>query len=154
MVDFVDLATSSSWLVQRVLGQVVAYDDEDDFANLEVNNPISSASPYDNMNMANNGGTSGGNAGMGGADSYTMVETRPFLSKSAEAELYLLATNFLLCKKEIVILFLFFFFSDSFSFYIVIVAYLFFPLFLSPLDLNMDPTLAFGLPHPHLSVSL
>lgn len=77
MVDFLDLATSSRWLIERALSQ-----QDDDFAQLDVSSS-SAASPT----LPDDG------------YSYGATETRPVLSKSAEAELYLLATNFLLCKE-------------------------------------------------------
>lgn len=92
MVDFVDLAESSRWLLQRFLG-----DDNDDFVNLEGDGQQAAAAAT---------------AAHGGGDNilHTFVyedsmnvQTRPFLSKSAEAELYLLCTNFLLYVAMVII---------------------------------------------------
>jgi len=81
MVDFLDLATSSRWLIERALSQ-----QDDDFAQLDVSSS-SAASPT----LPDDG------------YSYGATETRPVLSKSAEAELYLLATNFLLYVAMVII---------------------------------------------------
>jgi len=81
MVDFLDLATSSRWLIERALSQ-----QDDDFAQLDVSSS-SAASPT----LPDDGYSYGG------------TETRPVLSKSAEAELYLLATNFLLYVAMVII---------------------------------------------------
>ena len=103
MVDFVDLADTSRWLLERALkgGQ----EESDDFVNLE-------------MDTANTGSSSSGSgSGSGGSNDgilyslydtedssmYTSTATRPLLSKSAEAELYLLATNFLLYVAMVII---------------------------------------------------
>jgi UAA transporter family len=102
MVDFVDLAESSRWLIDRVLRS-----QDDDFVNLEA--ASDGATPFE--------------AGAGAAaaaaktsptsdniltsivyeDGYTATATLPLLSKSAEAELYLLATNFLLYVAMVII---------------------------------------------------
>jgi hypothetical protein len=80
MTDFIELASSSRWLLDRVLGE------DDDFAKLEYNEGNNAATPPDDS-ILNSVPYSNETSGPG-----------PFLSKSAEAELYLLATNFLLCK--------------------------------------------------------
>ncbi|KAG7356408.1 UAA transporter family protein [Nitzschia inconspicua] len=90
MVDFVDLAESSRWLLERFLG-----DANDDFVNLEAadgsgpaavtgianDNVLLQTFVYEDLN----------------------VKTSPFFSKSAEAELYLLCTNFLLYVAMVII---------------------------------------------------
>jgi len=78
MFDFVELATSSHQLLGRVLGE------DDDFAKIE----------------RDGGGAEGGNDSIlqQSASSAFYTDSTPLLSKTAEAELYLLATNFLLCK--------------------------------------------------------
>jgi hypothetical protein len=86
MVDFFDLATSSRWMIQRALRE-----QDDDFTLLDVS---SSATPPDNDSILSLLQEQEDSAYQSGA------EARPFLSKSAEAELYLLAANFLLCKKH------------------------------------------------------
>jgi hypothetical protein len=92
MIDFVDLAESSRWLLERFLG-----DDNDDFVNLEMDSsPGSSAS-------ATNTGSSDNILQSFVYEDTMNVNTRPFLSKSAEAELYLLCTNFLLYVAMVII---------------------------------------------------
>jgi hypothetical protein len=103
MVDFVDLAESSRWLLERALG-ATGREESDDFVNLELD--------------PNNAGQEGSSSSSGGGGStgnilysfyetedgaYTSATTRPLLSKSAEAELYLLATNFLLYVAMVII---------------------------------------------------
>lgn len=83
MVDFLDLATTSRWMIQRALGE-----QDDDFSKID-----SDANSPDNDSILTQ-------LQEQSDSTYQSTETRPFLSKSAEAELYLLATNFLLCKKE------------------------------------------------------
>ena len=84
MADFIDAVQYSRWLIDRALGK---YED-DDFVNLEtqqaVAEPTALASAQ-NDNILH--------ALVNDESSYTA--TKPFLSKSAEVELYLLATNFL-----------------------------------------------------------
>ena len=84
MADFIDAVQYSRWLIDRALGK---YED-DDFVNLEtqqaVAEPTALASTQ-NDNILH--------ALVNDESSYTA--TKPFLSKSAEVELYLLATNFL-----------------------------------------------------------
>ncbi len=73
MFDFIELATSSRYLIEQAL---VA---DDDFAKIEneaANDSILLQTSHENS-------------------FYT--DSPPLLSKTAEAELYLLATNFLLC---------------------------------------------------------
>lgn len=78
MFDFIELAASSRHLIERALGE------DDDFAKIENdgggNDSIltQTASAYGNT--------------------YYYTDSTPLLSKTAEAELYLLATNFLLCE--------------------------------------------------------
>lgn len=84
MYDFVDLALTSRQLIDRALAA------DDDFAKIE----------------NDTGNNDAGSMGMGTSSSpyygqaISSSDATPFLSKSAEAELYLLATNFLLCKSE------------------------------------------------------
>ncbi|KAL3923577.1 MAG: hypothetical protein SGILL_001578 [Bacillariaceae sp.] len=95
MVDFVDLAESSRWLLERYLGG--GGSDNDDFVNLE-------SGQADHAAYATNGG--GGNDSILQSlvyDDTPTTSTRPFLSKSAEAELYLLCTNFLLYVAMVII---------------------------------------------------
>ena len=84
MVDFLDVATSSRWIIDRMLGDA----GDDDFAQLDTPSSSSGAIHESGANY------------YADASPAAMASTRPFLSKSAEAELYLLATNFLLCKNE------------------------------------------------------
>ena len=84
MVDFLDVATSSRWIIDRMLGDA----GDDDFAQLDTSSSSSGA-------IHESGATYHADA-----STAAVTSTRPFLSKSAEAELYLLATNFLLCKNE------------------------------------------------------
>eukprot|EP00934_Nitzschia_sp_Nitz4_P007986 Nitzschia sp. Nitz4//scaffold99_size76975//23002//24863//NITZ4_005570-RA/size76975-snap-gene-0.0-mRNA-1//1//CDS//3329560832//7976//frame0 len=77
MFDFLDVASSSRFLLQRALGE------DDDFAKID---------SYQ---------ASGGPAA--DATAYYATDSPPLLSKSAEAELYLLATNFLLYVAMVII---------------------------------------------------
>ena len=74
-MDFVDLANWQSSIIRQLSAAP-----DDDFSNLENLSPAAAA-------------TSAGTDPTG-----TLDVSRPFFSKTAEAELYLLATNFLLCK--------------------------------------------------------
>ena len=87
MVDFIDLANGHRQLLQRLLDG-----GDDDFAKMENEYSYSSSSGIRNDNSNSNSMTSQ-------QQSYGSEGTAPapLLSKSAEAELYLLATNFLLC---------------------------------------------------------
>lgn len=99
MVDFVDLAESSRWLIDRVLRS-----QDDDFVNLEA---ASATGPAGESSFP---GASGAASPPSDSilkslvyeDAYTATTT-PFLSKSAEAELYMLATNFLLYVAMVII---------------------------------------------------
>lgn len=80
-----DIADTSRWLLERALK---TYDDSDDFVNLEVKSTHQAESvsaPNDSILTAL----------VNDETSYTDAATRPFLTQSAEVELYLLATNFL-----------------------------------------------------------
>ena len=77
MVDFIDLANGHRQLLQRLLDG-----GDDDFAKME--NEYSYSSSSNSMTSQQSYGSEG-------------TAPAPLLSKSAEAELYLLATNFLLC---------------------------------------------------------
>ncbi len=98
MLDFIDWATTSQEWIHRGLVMAVTaanYEnnnnsEEDDFVKMEP--PLTSASaavaaetPANDYMM------------MGGYSTTAATPAVPFLSKTAEAELYLLATNFLLC---------------------------------------------------------
>ena len=87
MVDFIDLANGHRQLLQRLLDG-----GDDDFAKMENEYSYSSSSGIRNDNPSSSSMTSQ-------QQSYGSEATAPapLLSKSAEAELYLLATNFLLC---------------------------------------------------------
>ena len=75
MFDFVEIATSSRRLIARALAE------DDDFTSIE--NEATTTTVLDQVTY----------------DSFSAyTESPPLLSKTAEAELYLLATNFLLCK--------------------------------------------------------
>ena len=76
-MDFVDLANWQSSIIRQLSAAP-----DDDFSNLENLSPAAAAAA-----------TSAGTDPTG-----TLDVSRPFFSKTAEAELYLLATNFLLCK--------------------------------------------------------
>jgi hypothetical protein len=94
MFDFLELAQSSRWLLERALNDNNNENDDDDFAKLD----------HSNDNNNNNNIRVGAGEAAFAADAtsyYDGAITRPFLSKSSEAELYLLATNFLLCKCQV-----------------------------------------------------
>jgi hypothetical protein len=75
-MDFVDLANWQSSIIRQLSAAP-----DDDFSNLENLSPAEAAT-----------------AAAGADPTGTLDVSRPFFSKTAEAELYLLATNFLLCK--------------------------------------------------------
>ena len=79
-MDFMDLANWQSSIIRQLSAAP-----DDDFSNLENLSPGAAA-------------TSGGYTASGSDPSGTLDVSRPFFSQTAEAELYLLATNFLLCK--------------------------------------------------------
>jgi hypothetical protein len=83
MADFMDLANAHRHLLQRILN-----DEDDDFFKIENDHPTTTQSVYPDGSTLNSPHTA--------ADAY--IASSPVLSKSAEAELYLLATNFLLCE--------------------------------------------------------
>mmetsp|Transcript_6400 Transcript_6400/g.15169 ORF Transcript_6400/g.15169 Transcript_6400/m.15169 type:complete len:554 (-) Transcript_6400:98-1759(-) len=97
MADFIDVVESSRWLIERALGG----GDSDDFVNLEIKSGstaelvAAAAVPVEasNDNILH--------ALVNDESSYTTAS--PFLSKSAEIELYLLATNFLLYVAMVII---------------------------------------------------
>ncbi|MGK3738722.1 MAG: hypothetical protein ACI90V_005569 [Bacillariaceae sp.] len=92
MADFIDIVESSRWLIDRVLSS----QENDDFANLESGS--TSAQQTTEIQSAASSNTNDNilNAFVNEDNiSYTATSPSPFLSKSAEAELYLLATNFL-----------------------------------------------------------
>jgi hypothetical protein len=83
MADFIDIVESSRWLIDRALSA----SDTDDFVKIEtetqsITETAAAATPNDNILHA-----------LVNDEPYT--STNPYLSKSAEVELYLLATNFL-----------------------------------------------------------
>ncbi|KAL3908653.1 MAG: hypothetical protein SGARI_002964 [Bacillariaceae sp.] len=87
-LDFVELAQGSRWLLERYLGG--GGGDNDDFVNLEGGAAADNTAPNDNILQS-----------MIYDD--TDPAAKPFLSKSAEAELYLLCTNFLLYVAMVII---------------------------------------------------
>ena len=95
-MDFIDLANDMSAVTQSLLRHLtVSQEGDDDFARLDgeyhaaaAQQAVSSAQPQpDGYNYAP------------GDPSVQLKQ--PLLSPTAEAELYLLATNFLLCKQDI-----------------------------------------------------
>lgn len=81
MLDFIDWVTTSRELVHRAFA---AESQDDDFAKIDGGSSSSSyaaTSPQGSY-----------------YSQYSVNESTPLLSKTAEAELYLLATNFLLCE--------------------------------------------------------
>jgi hypothetical protein len=92
MVDFIDLAESSRWLIERILSK--GDNNDDDFVNLEV-------SDAGGGDATRNDGIL--NSFVYGSSSQQQQPPSPFLSKSAEAELYLLCTNFLLYVAMVII---------------------------------------------------
>jgi hypothetical protein len=91
-MDFADLANDMSAVTQSLLRHLTtAEDGNDDFARLdgEYETPGGGAPTYQQM--------APGQEGYYNPDP-TVLTKQPFLSKTAEAELYLLATNFLLCE--------------------------------------------------------
>jgi hypothetical protein len=89
-MDFMDLANWQSSIIRQLSAAP-----DDDFSNLENISPAAGVSfdpvGYDPVTAA-------------GTDSPldTLDVSRPFFSQTAEAELYMLATNFLLCKLMII----------------------------------------------------
>ena len=93
MVDFIDIAESSRFVIDRFLRE-----SDDDFVNLETNVGSSPLSQETKTQPANGNFLNA----LVNEESYMVTSTRPFLSKSAEAELYLLATNFLVrCHRRL-----------------------------------------------------
>jgi hypothetical protein len=82
MADFIDLANAHRHLLQRILN-----DEDDDFFKIESDHPTTQSVYPDGSTL---------NSPQTAADAH--IASSPVLSKSAEAELYLLATNFLLCE--------------------------------------------------------
>merc|ERR1719343_1647661 len=91
MADFIDVVESSRWLVDRALSS----SGDDDFVNLETETHAAASSVDPNDNILH--------ALVNDESYYTSTSTSPFLSKSAEVELYLLATNFLLYVAMVII---------------------------------------------------
>ncbi|CAJ1965345.1 unnamed protein product [Cylindrotheca closterium] len=90
MVDFVDLANGHRYLLERILGAA-----DDDFAKIENDYPASNGFQYETTTAQSS------QSALDSSSYYT--GSTPVLSKSAEAELYLLATNFLLYVAMVII---------------------------------------------------
>mmetsp|Transcript_11640 Transcript_11640/g.29449 ORF Transcript_11640/g.29449 Transcript_11640/m.29449 type:complete len:546 (+) Transcript_11640:87-1724(+) len=91
MADFIDIVDSSRWLIERALRTY----ESDDFVNLETeSSPATVAAPPNDSILG---------ALVNDESSYADPATKPFLSQSAEVELYLLATNFLLYVAMVII---------------------------------------------------
>jgi hypothetical protein len=93
MADFIDIVESSRWLIDRVLSS----NENDDFVNLESVSTSAAAQQTEIQSAASSNTNDNILNVLVNEDniSYTATSPSPFLSKSAEAELYLLATNFL-----------------------------------------------------------
>ena len=93
MADFIDIVESSRWLIDRVLSS----NENDDFVNLESVSTSAAAQQTEIQSAASSNTNDNILNALVNEDhiSYTATSPSPFLSKSAEAELYLLATNFL-----------------------------------------------------------
>jgi hypothetical protein len=93
MADFIDIVESSRWLIDRVLSS----NENDDFVNLESVSTSAAAQQTEIQAAASSNTNDNILNVLVNEDniSYTATSPSPFLSKSAEAELYLLATNFL-----------------------------------------------------------
>ena len=93
MADFIDIVESSRWLIDRVLSS----NENDDFVNLESVSTSAAAQQTEIQSAASSTTNDNILNALVNEDniSYTATSPSPFLSKSAEAELYLLATNFL-----------------------------------------------------------
>jgi len=93
MADFFDIVEGNRWVINRFLSS----SESDDFVNIGTESTAysvaSAATPNDNILHAL----------VNDESSYTVTSTSPFLSKSAEVELYLLATNFLLYVAMVII---------------------------------------------------
>ena len=101
MVDFIELANGSRWLIDRALSS--NNNNDDDFTRLENIGGGGIQQPDDsilNSMSYPTSETSGITTGSGNGGDW---RTQPFLSKSAEAELYMLATNFLLYVAMVII---------------------------------------------------
>ena len=93
MADFIDIVESSRWLIDRVLSS----NENDDFVNLESVSTSAAAQQTEIQSAASSNTNDNILNALVNEDniSYTATSPSPYLSKSAEAELYLLATNFL-----------------------------------------------------------
>ena len=93
MADFIDIVETSRWLIDRVLSS----NENDDFVNLESVSTSAAAQQTEIQSAASSNTNDNILNALVNEDniSYTATSPSPFLSKSAEAELYLLATNFL-----------------------------------------------------------
>jgi hypothetical protein len=93
MADFIDIVESSRWLIDRFLSST----ENDDFVNLESGSTSAAALQTEIQSAASSNTNDNILNALVNEDniSYTATSPSPFLSKSAEAELYLLATNFL-----------------------------------------------------------
>mmetsp|Transcript_5777 Transcript_5777/g.17177 ORF Transcript_5777/g.17177 Transcript_5777/m.17177 type:complete len:623 (+) Transcript_5777:277-2145(+) len=96
-MDFTDIATATHSILSRSLAAAAAANNNDDFVNLE--EPVSSSHAHADDYYST---TTNYDYTVPGSTT-TTTTTRPFLSKSAEAELYLLATNFLLYVAMVII---------------------------------------------------
>lgn len=101
MADFIDIVESSRWLIDRVLSS----NENDDFVNLESVSTSAAAQQTEIQSAASSNTNDNILNALVNEDntSYTATSPSPFLSKSAEAELYLLATNFLLYVAMVII---------------------------------------------------
>jgi hypothetical protein len=86
-MDFISLAESAWQLHRRLSGE------DDDFANLSGGGESTASSTGSTHTMGASSYMQDASESLSGAS-----QARPLLSPSAEAELFLLASNFLLCK--------------------------------------------------------
>jgi len=102
-MDFIELANGldkvTSTLLRYLTTKTTTDAGDDDFARIDGEYAASSAHALEHQSYNTYDDT-------GGAQDAILSETsvqinRPFLSPTAEAELYLLATNFLLCKSKL-----------------------------------------------------
>lgn len=94
-MDFIDLANDMQAVTQSLFRHlVVSEEGDDDFARLDGEYHAGSAHQAVSHAQPQSDGYS-----YAPADPSVQLK-QPFLSPTAEAELYLLATNFLLCKRE------------------------------------------------------
>jgi hypothetical protein len=98
-MDFIDLANGLPEVTKTLLRHLALKPaGDDDFARLDGEHEVAQQQNQQQQQYGNESSSSNYNYYAYSPEDLGTEVQHPFLSKTAEAELYLLATNFLLCK--------------------------------------------------------